>query len=460
MKNLFDESWSNMSNEEKNELRKRLNCKEETLSLARIYTESFINRRKRELYGKYQIREEQWEKYREILHFAAERSVEIVYKHSDPKSPIERIFLNTLVLSFLESDISPLYFIFTYPYSNAPQEIEEVRIAQQDFGKLWSEYRDRYLDKSEAFPQPLTKEYNPSLNYYLYLSDGLHITIQACFPDLKIDNKSIRTDILIWTPRSKNINLIVECDGYEFHKEKSAFIHDRKRDRALKFKGYDVLRYSGSEIHNNPIETSISLVNYLLSQYQETFEKIELKNFLNGFRPQKRVSLLFDKNYSLPCVTCKRDIVDSLGERLSIKETAKYFSLSEEAVHQWGWNNKNYDAIIVYLYRYSGSVESIVDIYFSCIGSCDYPLEKYYFNQLSLSSRFDHISQVATPIGFLVWILSTVNNLRKGRYLYSEKAFKKLSYFIAAVAQIVCKDMTKEQRDQSELLIQELNSFL
>lgn len=46
---------------------------------------------------------------------------------------------------------------------------------------------------------------------------------------------------------------VIECDGHEFHeKTKKQAAHDKKRDRYMLIEGFKVLRYTGSEIVNNP----------------------------------------------------------------------------------------------------------------------------------------------------------------------------------------------------------------
>jgi very-short-patch-repair endonuclease len=72
--------------------------------------------------------------------------------------------------------------------------------------------------------------------------------------------------MLIWIPPYENIKILIECDGYEFHKSKEAFTSDRQRDRALKNKRIEVLRFSGSEIKNNFIEISREVMNLLMEQ--------------------------------------------------------------------------------------------------------------------------------------------------------------------------------------------------
>ncbi len=60
-----------------------------------------------------------------------------------------------------------------------------------------------------------------------------------------------------------SFKLIIELYGYQFHQSKESFENDRKRDRLLRNRGYYILRFSGAEIHKDPVETSIELMKYL-----------------------------------------------------------------------------------------------------------------------------------------------------------------------------------------------------
>jgi hypothetical protein len=45
----------------------------------------------------------------------------------------------------------------------------------------------------------------------------------------------------------------IECDGHDYHERtKAQAAKDRSKDRRLKFKGLDVLRFTGSEITRSP----------------------------------------------------------------------------------------------------------------------------------------------------------------------------------------------------------------
>lgn len=52
-----------------------------------------------------------------------------------------------------------------------------------------------------------------------------------------------RGDIVI-----PSLRLIFELDGYKYHSTRQAFTADRRRDRALKLKDWDTLRYSADEL--------------------------------------------------------------------------------------------------------------------------------------------------------------------------------------------------------------------
>jgi len=52
-----------------------------------------------------------------------------------------------------------------------------------------------------------------------------------------------------------DIRVVVECDGHKFHqKTKKQIIRDNKRQMAIQLSGYDIIRFSGSQICENPMK--------------------------------------------------------------------------------------------------------------------------------------------------------------------------------------------------------------
>jgi hypothetical protein len=99
--------------------------------------------------------------------------------------------------------------------------------------------------------------------YQLNLWNAMHYALQPRFPGFGRSGRAITSDLLVWVPGKRNLQIVVECDGFTFHSTREAFTSDRRRDRIFQRHGYRVLRYSGHEIHADPIETSFELFDAL-----------------------------------------------------------------------------------------------------------------------------------------------------------------------------------------------------
>lgn len=61
----------------------------------------------------------------------------------------------------------------------------------------------------------------------------------------------------------KDIKLIVECDGHEFHeKTKEQVERGNERDLNLRMNGYDIIHFSGSQIYKNPKKCVSDFLKY------------------------------------------------------------------------------------------------------------------------------------------------------------------------------------------------------
>jgi hypothetical protein len=251
-------------------LRAHLENKEKFLKLSHF----FMRKGFKEI-GKDFIENDFAELMKIILESCREDNIELVFKFSE--SPIETTFINSLYLCFIKNNI-PL--MITPPMNDTLSYIESFRVSLQRIDDLLAWYLNKYNDFSkidefldnEVIIGKMAPEELPSIKYLIYqykflnLLNEYHLTLQAGFPNIKIEGKSIRVDMFFWIPAESNFNLIVECDGFEFHSDKDSFIKDRKRDRILKSKNFDVLRYSGSEIYNDPLGTASDLFDHLLER--------------------------------------------------------------------------------------------------------------------------------------------------------------------------------------------------
>jgi hypothetical protein len=190
------------------------------------------------------------------------------------ESPIERTFLNSLLLTFIKNDGLGL---LVYPtFDDAPAEIDRfLRLLNnfRDFVAWWrknasSSSMETFLD-GEVQRGAMCQDERDRMAWWIFrygyvsLEDSYHLTLQPRFPNIKVSGKGIRTDMYFWIPTRPEIKIIVECDGFDYHSDRERFKSDRQRDRALKAAGYDVLRFSGSEIFNDPINAPHQLAEYL-----------------------------------------------------------------------------------------------------------------------------------------------------------------------------------------------------
>jgi len=70
--------------------------------------------------------------------------------------------------------------------------------------------------------------------------------------------------------KKHDYKLIIECDGHDFHeKTKEQVKKDNEREYDLKMAGYEVLRFSGSQIYNQPLKCARDTYNYILKKIKE-----------------------------------------------------------------------------------------------------------------------------------------------------------------------------------------------
>ena len=88
--------------------------------------------------------------------------------------------------------------------------------------------------------------------------------------EIQIDEKKYVADFIIeysevFNSFLKNdFKLVIERDGYEFHnKTREQIDYDNHRDYDMKINGYEVLRFSGSEIYNNPDKCFYKIIKFI-----------------------------------------------------------------------------------------------------------------------------------------------------------------------------------------------------
>ena len=76
-----------------------------------------------------------------------------------------------------------------------------------------------------------------------------------------------------WFPPFKDLKYAIELDGYEFHSNKKQMNYDYQRENNLKKLGYKIIRFTGSQVYNNPMKTIETLSDIIFNDFDK-----EIKN--------------------------------------------------------------------------------------------------------------------------------------------------------------------------------------
>lgn len=101
-------------------------------------------------------------------------------------------------------------------------------------------------------------------NGELYFESQVEITTdeKKYYADFGIFGDGFTNDFI-----KEDFKLIIECDGYEFHqKTKKQVEYDNKREYDIKMLGYDILRFSGTEIYNDVDSCVNKILKYILAK--------------------------------------------------------------------------------------------------------------------------------------------------------------------------------------------------
>lgn len=148
-------------------------------------------------------------------------------------------------------------------FENLPTKAKLLIIKHNNFNIV--EDIDMYIDYINS---PIEKIFLTAfLIYSMEKNKDIFIEPQT---EIECNNKKyivdfeIRYDEMCNPNFKKDFNLIIECDGYDFHqKTKKQVEYDNNREYDLKLQGYQILRFSGSEIYNEPMKCIEKVIKYI-----------------------------------------------------------------------------------------------------------------------------------------------------------------------------------------------------
>jgi very-short-patch-repair endonuclease len=128
---------------------------------------------------------------------------------------------------------------------------------------------------------PIEQIFNAVLSIYTYEANSLPIYFEI-YPqqEIQINGKNYRVDFccknFIFNCQYIELSrkIVIECDGYESHHTKQQRNKDTIRENELKLNGYSVIRFTGSQIYNEPFECFQKSMDFIIEQNKEQLDKL------------------------------------------------------------------------------------------------------------------------------------------------------------------------------------------
>lgn len=179
----------------------------------------------------------------------------------------------------MEKDIYRAYEnteLFLNLFLESPKKVQQLLLLPLTQEML---YPDFWVDTS--IKSPIEQIFITAFSIYckytnkeeIYLLSQKEVTCndKKYFVDFSFEADDYLADLTLGNKiKNTNFKLAIECDGYEFHqKTKEQVKQDNEREFDLKMAGYDVLRFSGTQIFNNPIKCAEDTYNFIMKKIKE-----------------------------------------------------------------------------------------------------------------------------------------------------------------------------------------------
>lgn len=76
-------------------------------------------------------------------------------------------------------------------------------------------------------------------------------------------------------PFIKKLKYAIELDGFDYHSSKQQMNYDYERENNLKIQGYNVIRFTGSQLYTNPYKCIYNLIKIIINDIKREIKKYE-----------------------------------------------------------------------------------------------------------------------------------------------------------------------------------------
>jgi hypothetical protein len=224
------------------------------------------------------------------------KSLDTVFDNAE--SPLEIQFFTSLLIHSLPRHYMGFWVEVCHPSSGCREQVEDyaksaLPVAEQYF--RWKatnpepgEFKNYLIRSGVPASEAKGLETLAEFEFDFGLYYRPRIMLQPRFPEIRVEGRSLRADALVYIPGNPNARIIVECDGWVYHRDKQSFRRDRARDRAFTDSGYIVRRYAGAEIHESVFDASYDLVEYIYATFDCT--NASAREWIDEFKKSRDIA--------------------------------------------------------------------------------------------------------------------------------------------------------------------------
>ena len=125
----------------------------------------------------------------------------------------------------------------------------------------------------------LDKEQVEDIPFVILLLDNIKIQERVKFAekiyniDFVIDFSKKNDNGEYICPSIKNLKYAIELDGFDYHSSKKQMNYDYERENNLKLKGYNVIRFTGSQLYKEPFKCVDRLLRIIVKDILREIDK-------------------------------------------------------------------------------------------------------------------------------------------------------------------------------------------
>lgn len=133
-------------------------------------------------------------------------------------------------------------------------------------------HMEKFVNTHMCFDSPIEE-----LFYwcFIYKADKKYFRSVFLIPQVDFEDLPYRVDFVVGDERDERkypMNIVIECDGHDYHSSKEQIKKDNERQREIENIGYTFIRFSGSEIYND-VEKCVDEVFKKIQSLDKLFEE-------------------------------------------------------------------------------------------------------------------------------------------------------------------------------------------